>query len=202
MAAGLAYWFSAPWHPFPGSIVLKGLAVSALAFLVWPESKLLGVALAFSSLGDILLDLKNLFVWGLGSFLITHLLYITLFRRFWPPGRPSTPRLLAMTSIAAFSAGFLSIMKPLGSMRIPVYVYIGAITGMVLSSLRGKWSTPWVVCGALLFFVSDSILGFNLFVWELPFRSFLVWPTYYGGQLAVTLGMLAQFRSAARTKLK
>ena len=189
LLSSAAYWLGSFWPPFAGSVMLKGLAVSSLALLAWAEIPLLGIALAFSSLGDILLEFPGLFVWGLASFLVTHLLYIVLFRRYWrePAGLRAW---IGMAGVGAYSVAFLSILGPLGNLRIPVDFYIGAITVMVMASIRATWSTRMVVTGALLFLLSDSVLGFDRFVWHVPFRNFVVWPTYYVGQLAIALGVL------------
>ena len=64
---------------FPG-LVLKALSVSPLAAIAirrlsGPERWLLGCALVASTVGDVLLELKGLFVAGLGAFLAAQLCY-------------------------------------------------------------------------------------------------------------------------------
>lgn len=193
IAASAAYWAAGfSRAPFP-AVVLKGLAVSTLAVLAWPESAVLMGGLAFSSLGDVLLEFPGLFAAGLASFFVTHLIYIFLFRRFWRE-RPAKGKWVAMAAIVLYSGALLRILDgpPLGTLRLPVYFYVAAITLMVLSAIRATWTTRMVVSGALLFLISDSVLGFDRFVWHVPFRNLVVWPTYYIGQLALALGVLKE----------
>src|ERR1035438_8927087 len=84
VAAALLYLAGGGWLPFFASVMAKGLTVSTLAIIAFRcRQPLLGLALAFGSLGDVLLDLDpaRLFVFGLGAFLLGHLTYITLFVR-------------------------------------------------------------------------------------------------------------------------
>ena len=76
VVCGFVYLVTAPWQPYPGSVIVKGLSVGPLAVLAFVAgSPILGTALALSALGDVLLDLdpERLFVFGLGSFLVAHL---------------------------------------------------------------------------------------------------------------------------------
>lgn len=194
LAASATYWAIGLSHAsVPTVVLLKGLAVSALAVLAWPRSAMLAGGLAFSSLGDVLLEFRGMFAAGLASFFATHLIYIFLFRRFWRE-RPATGKWVAIAAIVLYSVAFLRILDgpPLGSLRIPVYFYVAAITLMVVSAIGATWTTRMVVSGALLFLISDSVLGFDRFVWHVPFRNLVVWPAYYIGQLALALGVLKE----------
>ena len=53
-------------------------------------------------------------------------------------------------------------------------------------------SSRWVLAGAVLFLISDSLLGAGRFKTQIPLRGFLVWTTYYAGQCAITLGVLSE----------
>src|SRR5271165_2023134 len=71
-------------------VVFKVLSVLLLAVLGFRADTLLGSALAICSLGDFLLGVRqlgslnaeSLFLLGLGSFLIAHLVYIVMFRKY------------------------------------------------------------------------------------------------------------------------
>jgi uncharacterized membrane protein YhhN len=194
------YLFTQPWQPYPGSFAIKGLSVATLAVLVFRRSgasrdiAILGAALIFSSLGDVLLDLdpQRLFVYGLGSFLIAHLIYVCLFVRNRP--RPlaigaaqAVPVILALIYSAAVSVWLWS---NLGSLTIPVAIYLCAITAMVVTAILARFSNPWVICGAILFVISDSLLAIDKFKTPVPFRDVLVWSTYYLGQYGIASGLL------------
>jgi len=207
-ACGALYFATIPWHPFPGSVAIKGLSIAALALLAFRTNivanvRILGLALSFSALGDILLDLdpRRLFVLGLSSFLLAHLTYIVLFTRSWPkPAQPGGPRLLLIAGLAAYSATFSGWLWPvLGDLKLPVVFYICAITTMAITAIAARFASPWVVVGAILFVASDSLLAANKFRTPVPLRDYLVWATYYLGQCGIALGFIASFsRNAVR----
>ena len=178
-----------------GGVLAKGLTVSTLAVIAFRSRQpLLGVALGFGSLGDVLLDLdpRRLFVFGLGAFLLGHLTYIVLFvRRRWSIG--TAPRLATVAMLLVYIVAFSWWLTPsLGALAVPVYAYMGAITLMAISAVGAGFRRPWVVAGAILFVVSDSILGAAKFAVHGPFpgRDFLVWSTYCLAQYAIALGYL------------
>ena len=99
--------------------------------------------------------------------------------------------------VLAFSVTLAVWMLPnLGKLTVPVMVYIGALTLMVESALLAQFKASqrshWVVWGALLFMLSDSMIGVNRFKMAVPLRDYLVWGTYYIGQCGITLGYLAE----------
>lgn len=176
-------------HMLPGNLVLKGLSVSPLALLAWQRrERLLALALGLGSLGDVLLDLSPaLFVAGLGAFLAGHLVYTTLWVRNWP--RPLRPQWALIAGLLAAVGALCAWLIPsLGNMAVPVVLYMLAITAMVAAAILTRMR--WVAFGAVLFLVSDSLLGVHKFRTPVPFRDLLVWTTYYLGQLAIALGYL------------
>jgi uncharacterized membrane protein YhhN len=202
--SGVAYFITIPWHPFPGTIALKGLSVSMMAVAAWismeesplqKERRLLTAALALSSLGDILLDMQGKFVFGLGSFLLAHICYVQLFFSQRKKGQKmGLARTLIAVALLPYSIGFsIYLMPGLGDMGFPVMMYIGVITAMVFSAL--VWRTPkdWVLIGAILFLISDSVLGASKFRDPVPFRGWIVWSTYYGAQYLIARGALRAF---------
>jgi uncharacterized membrane protein YhhN len=196
LAAALAYLTGL--LPFPANVLAKGLTVSMLAVIAFRSRQLLlGTALSFGSLGDVLLDLdpKRLFVFGLGAFLLGHLTYIALFWR-----RVSAPRggrLVITALLLVFVVMFSWWLSPsLGTLAIPVYAYMGAITLMAISAVNAGFRRPWVPAGAICFVASDSILGAAKFAAQglIPGRDFLVWTTYCLAQYGLALGYLAEER--------
>lgn len=173
---------------FTGRWAVKAASVAALAVLV-RKYPLLALALFLGSIGDALLDYNpGFFVTGLIAFLLGHLVYTAC---FGAKLRFSIPAVL----LVAYSATFVWWLWPsLGALRIPVMVYIAAITAMAISSLR---IGGWVSIGAILFVISDSLLAANRFKTAIPMRDYLVWLTYYGAQAGIALGYL---RVKASTK--
>lgn len=193
------YFVTKPWQPFPGSVVLKGLCIAPLAVLAWqvlpkPANRWLGAALACSTLGDVLLDLRGLFVQGLGAFLLAHLLYAGLFWRNWRrPVQISSSQTITLAALALFSLSLtLWLWTGLGKLAVPVLCYIGAITLMVATAVTARFRQSWIVWGAFLFLLSDALIGINKFKMPVPLRDYLVWSTYYLGQCGIALGFLRE----------
>lgn len=189
LAASAAYFSGQLTHPLPGSVVWKGLAVSPLAVLAWLRcERLLALALALGSLGDVLLDLDpSLFVPGLGAFLAGHVVYTVLWVRNWP--RPLRVRWIPLAVLALFTGALCAWLIPsLGAMAVPVVFYMLAITAMVAAAILTPFR--WVAIGAALFLLSDALLGIHKFRAPVPYRDFLVWTTYYLGQVAIAQGYL------------
>ncbi len=195
VVCGFVYLVTSPWQPYSASFVVKGLSVGTLALLAFLAGRpILGVALALSSLGDVLLDLdpERLFVYGLGSFLLAHLVYVFLFIRY----RRRTPTIGAVHALLAALVLLYSIavslwlLPSLGDLIVPVAIYMCAITAMVASAIFARFPNPWIVVGAVLFLISDSLLAVNKFKTPVPYRDYLVWSTYYAGQYAIANGFL------------
>jgi len=125
--ASAVYLLTARWQPYPGSALVKGCAVGALAVLALRsrgqrrDAGLLALGLAFSTAGDVLLDLDpRLFAFGLGAFLLAHLTYICLFVRNRTTGiRLRPPQLAAVLPIVAYSAALsVWIVPSVGELAI------------------------------------------------------------------------------------
>jgi uncharacterized membrane protein YhhN len=181
---------------------VKGLSIAALALLAFllgrkvsADFPILGIALTLSSIGDVLLDLdpERLFVAGLSSFLLTHLTYVILFVRNRPkPFAMGTAQVLGMTLVLLYTLTISFWLLPsLGQLIVPVAIYMCAITAMVLTCIVARFSSPWIICGAILFLVSDSLLAVNKFKTPIPYRDYPVWSTYYAAQFAIAIGFLS-----------
>jgi uncharacterized membrane protein YhhN len=183
-----------------GNALVKGCAVGALAVLalrsrgVRRDAGVLALALAFSTAGDVLLDLDaRMFAFGLGAFLLAHLAYIALFVRNRTVGvNLDWRRMAAVAVILTFSATLsVWIVPSVGALALPVVLYICALTGMVCAAILGRFRQDWVAVGAVLFLISDSLLAIHKFKTPVPLRDYLVWTTYYLGQCGIALGYLA-----------
>ena len=199
-AASAVYLLSRNWQALPGSAAVKGCAVGALALMagqsrgVRRDAGLLALGLALSTAGDVLLDLDpNLFVFGLGAFLLAHLTYVSLFvRNRARPFHPGLPRLAAVLLVLACAAALSAWIVPsVGGLAVPVVLYICALTAMVSTAILARFEKPWVAVGAVLFMISDSLLAVDKFKTPVPLRDVLVWVTYYLGQCGIALGFLS-----------
>ena len=149
------------------------------------------LALICSLLGDVLLMAdERYFVAGLGAFLAAHLLYGIGLAQF-----DMAPAALGPALLLVAAAGWLVGRRILAGaaaqsprLRWPVALYMLAISAMlVMAFATGLWAA---VAGALLFYASDSLLGWNRFVRPLPHGRLGLMVCYHLGQLGLVLALL------------
>jgi len=171
-----------------------------LAVVGFRVDRWLGGALTLSSLGDFLLgvrrlgklDAESLFLLGLGSFLIAHLVYIAMFRKYWALvwWKPSPARVLGVVIILVAVAAMLGILwQSLGSMLIPVMAYSLVLSGMGISAMLADLWTSLAGFGALLFIASDAMIAISKFRHPFSYGEQLIWITYYSAQLLILRGV-------------
>ncbi len=166
-----------------------GLAVLALMQVPGLKGRLLFVALLFSAAGDVALGLENddLFVLGLGFFLVTQVLYVVAFTRDF---RWRRSRLPVVALVLAFAVAMSVFITPdLEDMALPVYVYITVITAMGVTAVL-RMGSILVLTGALLFMVSDAMLAVNEFSTSIPSADYPIMVTYYLAQVLIVWGFL------------
>jgi uncharacterized membrane protein YhhN len=201
VAASLAYLFAAKCVGSPADVTLKGLSVALLGLIALRERQsFLAAALLLSSLGDIVLELgRSYFLLGLAAFLTSHLIYITLFVRHRARAKAAGRQQWVFPALlAVYAIGLAVWLTPaLDDMRTPVFCYIAALVAMVATASRANYRSRWVSVGAMLFLISDSLLGAGRFKLQIPWGGFVIWTTYYLGQCGITLGVLGDGRAPA-----
>jgi len=138
--------------------------------------------------GDIFLDLDRTkyFLPGLLCFLIGHILYIASFYKGARWDKKRIPYALIVLSLAAPMVFFLA--KSAGTYLIPVISYIAVITLMALVACFHKKGFPFLIVGAFIYMISDSLIGINKFVYPILGAQYFILFTYYLGQGLLTLG--------------
>ncbi|MCD8528923.1 MAG: lysoplasmalogenase [Chitinophagales bacterium] len=175
--------------------------------------KILLVSLFFSWWGDNFLmpgifktDIN--FLLGLASFLIAHLLYIYAFT-ITPQQNPrilrSKPYLvLLLVPLVVGLLYYLTIQNTdaFNEMKIPVMVYATVIMFMVLAAINCFGNVPaesfkWVLIGAVMFMISDSLIALNkfspLFENVKWFPRFGIMTLYAVGQFLIAKGCVLQY---------
>ncbi|MGL2963775.1 lysoplasmalogenase [Flavobacterium sp. RSB2_4_14] len=188
-------WFLKPF-------LIPFLFYTVLNSTPFTTKKWLLLALLFSWIGDCILlfaDKGELyFIFGLVSFLIAHVLLITLFvkqkssashkqhKGFW----------IGFVLVLLYLFGMLFLLIPkLGELKMPVEIYAIIISLMLIETVKGvfNWndkSKYLVLFGAVFFVTSDSILAFNKFYTPIPLASFWIMSTYLIAQFCITIGVL------------
>ncbi len=163
------------------------------------------IGLLFSLAGDVFLLLpKEKFIAGLVSFLLVHVAYIIGFNDTLPPVNLASISLIFIITITACQI-FRSISIGLErsnntKMKVPFLIYSITISLMVLSACLSLVKEDWnagpallVSGGAVLFFLSDTLLAWNRFVTPIPNTKLKVRVTYHSGQLLIMLGAFLHF---------
>ncbi len=209
-AASLTFLLARPLTAGDWPVIFKVLSILLLAVLGFRVDGLLGCALALSSLGDFFLgvrrlgslDGESLFLLGLGSFLIAHLVYIALFRKYqalvwWKPSPARAWGVLAI--LVALGSVLGTLQQSLGSMLIPVVVYSLVLTWMGISAMLADLRTPLAGFGALLFIASDAMIAINKFHGPFPGNDQLIWIIYYSAQFLILRGVERRHGRKQRT---
>jgi len=203
----LAYLLCLPLEAFDGLVAIKGLGVFLLAVVAWrvtsdTNGRLLALGLLISSIGDVFLRLDpvGMFVHGLGSFLVAHLVYIVLFLRLRPRSGVVVGHQRGLIALfVIYGLGLGAWMMPhLGAHTVPVLVYAAVITVMGVTCVVSRFSNPWVLVGAISFIASDSAIAIDKFIAPIDGIGWFIWPSYYIGQLLIMTGVIAAMRKSGQ----
>ena len=195
------YLYGVSTHALLLCLLSKPLPV--LALLGWlqdapasPYRRWISIGLLCSLLGDILLAWPvDLFVYGLGAFLLAHLAYLKAY--LVDCRRPAVPA-LALALLAGVGLFSMMAAKGLGDLLIPVAVYALAISAMLWRALARLGShvpkrSAWLAAaGALAFVVSDSLIGIDRFVLPFGAAPYLIILSYWIGQWGITASVFSQ----------
>lgn len=160
-------------------------------------------ALACCWLGDIFLMVTSrqkegrYFKIGLVSFLLGHLLYITVFSSYLPHviNMPLWGLGCIAVYFAAGYAGYRLIAPHTGRMLPAVIAYIiilvlmGGSTVIPLGSVRLAGAVT-AMAGALLFMISDAVNAYDRFIKKPPLEWMLTMGAYLTGQFLIVQGYL------------
>jgi uncharacterized membrane protein YhhN len=185
------------------TIKLLPALISVIIILVFRPSGswfyiLLAIALFFCALGDIGMETK--FLAGVLFFLIAHLFFTTNF--LWHSyllGFSLIPLLtfvisyIIMILVIILAIRFLDSSEPrLGPLKVPLIVYV-LILSLTLSTSLMLWFitgnslgfVPFI--GAIIFVISDLLIGVKLFHRHFNKAEFTIFSTYYIAIFLLTL---------------
>ena len=154
-------------------------------------------AVFFSWLGDILLmfQVKKeiFFLLGLSAFLLAHVSYIIFFHGVRVKENIKS-NILLLLIVVIYYAILITILSPyLGDMKLPVRIYGIVISFMFMLAMhmlfiKNKKAGMWMMTGALLFVISDSVLAINKFYQSFEAAGIIIMLSYALAQLFIIEG--------------
>jgi uncharacterized membrane protein YhhN len=206
VAASFIFLAARPLTEGDWPVILEVSSIVLLAAIGFRVDVLLGGALALSAVGDFFLGVRrwgrlegeSLFLIGLGSFLIAHLVYVAMFRRYRMDLRKLGPaRVLGVIAIVLALGAVLGMLRAsLGNLLIPVVVYAVVLCVMGISAMLADLGTPLAAIGALLFIASDAMLAVSKFRGPYLGSVQLIWTSYYVAQAFILRGVAHRRQTA------
>ena len=155
----------------------------------------LALALAFCSLGDVILTRPGYkcFLLGLIAFAIGHLVWVVCFILILGADFTQLQEEAKIRTLLGLALLALIIARALlpraGTLRVPVAIYICIIIAMGVTALAAP--SLLVLTCALLFMASDTLLGIQTFLLTRKSRAerlvnALIWPLYWGAIVLLT----------------
>ena len=209
-AVGYGLFLAATAWQLPAGAVLTGqfwaqpmtkasmavlLAIAALSHPIARERRWLVAALLLSAAGDFFLAIPwwpPAFVCGLGSFLLAHLCFLGALVPLCLRGNTAPIRLLLIAVVAAGFVGMLTRFWPAliaQNLTVPVVLYMTVLAAMVSAALLARLPTVWTAVGAMLFAVSDGMIGVGQFVLASQALELPIWWVYAASMVLITAGL-------------
>ena len=161
-------------------------------------------ALFFSWTGDFLLLFQQnnsvFFLLGLSAFLIAHIFYIIFFNRVRVNESVRGNVWLLLIVVIYYSSLISLLYSHLGGMKLPVLVYGIVISCMFMLAMhmlfiKNKTAGKWMMTGALLFVISDSLLAVNKFYQPFAIAGVVIMLSYGLAQLFIVEGAIKYITS-------
>jgi uncharacterized membrane protein YhhN len=194
LGAGLVYPIVEKTIPLAAAVAVKGLGVGLLAvaalLLTSPRRWWLAAVMAAGALGDMLLNIPGLFLFGGASFALGHVIAMV----FYLQNGRNTVGLAARLAAAALVGYGLAMPNLVSQPGTPVgalMLYSVLLCGMAATLLLSRFSRA-ALAGALLFVISDTLLTMRLsgdVVGSDNAHGLMVWLTYFFGQFLIFRGV-------------
>lgn len=155
-------------------------------------------ALFFSFWGDVfLLFPDTFFVFGLGSFLVAHLLYIKLITTELKIVAYKKVILAIVPFLIYLTLFFYLILAKVINIKLPVIVYgivicTFGVLALLLFLQQKNSSNLWLFLGALFFIVSDSLIAINKFYYSSEIYQIFIMITYIIAQFLICKSFIAK----------
>lgn len=190
----LSYILAGSLSTYPLEFVHKALPALLLAGWLarhnFRNKPMAIAALLFCALGDAFLALtfEHQFIAGLSAFLVGHVLFGIFFWnwRDWQ-GRKIVVLLLMMFTMICVAA---LLLPATGPMLVPVSLYMLVITGMAMCAVLAAKKGILLILGAVVFMLSDTLIGVNKFFTPIPMEHLAIMFSYYLALFLLSLGII------------
>ena len=140
------------------------------------------------------------FLLGLSAFLIAQVFYIIFFHNIRMREYIRGNALFLLLVIVYYSI-LISVLSPyLGDMKLPVRIYGVVLSFMLMLAMhtmlgKNKKAGLWMMLGAILFVISDSLLALNKFLTAFNYAGIIIMVSYGFAQLFITEGAVKYINS-------
>ncbi len=178
--------------------VIPALSLSAAILLTGrlrgKEQVVMLLGALFCGAGDVILDIDRvrLFVPGLAAFLLGHVGFLLFF--LFRVERKSKRKWWALPVLLLAGVMAVLLIPKLGSLLIPVLLYLLVITVMTLGAVFAR-VPPIAAVGAFIFMLSDALLAAAKFLFHGAPSPMVTIPVYFIGLFLLGFGVLS-FREA------
>lgn len=199
--SSILYSLTFDFLPKNYDFLTKSLSIFLLIFFIFSSSTLFKgrnfaiYALFCSGLGDIFLTFQGeqYFLTGVFFFLIAHVFYILIFlsllkKPFFLTGYQKHS-IVFIILFSLFALIFVSFFVS-GLLKFSLYLYTTIITLMICTAAMLKPFPSQIFIGAVLFGISDTLLGTSIFVFSYPGQAYFIWFSYYLAQIFMVNGIL------------
>ena len=171
-------------------VLLFYIFLNAKPHLFKHTKKFVFIAFLCAWLGDVFLMGKGTFwfIIGMLAFIAAHLIWAAIFIRMHKPEiKHSQEVVIGLAILICWNYAIFHFIGPnLGSMKMPILIYMVIISLMALSTVnllgsRSKQNLAinFFIPGAILFMISDSVLALKMFLYtDVSFLSVVVMVSY------------------------
>lgn len=149
------------------------------------------IALVFCASGDVFLDVsrENLFMGGLISFALAHLIYFIYFLRSYT--KPDLKKVLILVILLVYGLVLGWYLKAAPEkLQIPVWIYLGIIILMAMAAVTAHNVHYLLYIGVIVFILSDTVLAINKFIVSFGFATPLNITLYFVSQYCIVMGIV------------
>lgn len=179
-------------------LLLTLVAVVYLVSVIKPNFwYVLGMFFCF--IGDVLLMFNgsDFFMFGIAAFLLAHIVYIKITSGFLPSHLTFKIISSAFPFVIFFGVLMFLVYPNLEQMLIPVAAYgitISTFGSVTFLNYRSEKSTEnlWLFIGAILFILSDSLIGLDKFYQSNEIYSVAIMVTYILAQFLICKAMIVK----------